>query len=106
MGGKNRTDIVKTLRKNLFLSQSISELLLFMLDKINDIILKIQTNIDPHKKAELLKLSGNMEKLMRLVEAMVLNNINSGRNISPHMEVHLKYLIEKLVIKGLCDGRS
>jgi len=78
MAGKNRIEMMRSLRNNPFLPYEFSELLVFMLDKINDVKILIQETKSVHKKVELLKLYEYLEKLMKLMEAIVKNNISSG----------------------------
>ena len=101
IGGKSRTDALRSLRKTLFLSSNISELLFFMLDKINEILIQVQATDSQEKKYELLKLNDDLENTMKLVEAVVINNISSGKNITSQMITHFKYLIEKLMARKL-----
>ena len=101
MGGKSKLESLRTLRKTLFLGYNISELLFFMLDKINEILVQIQDISSIQRKCELLKLNDDMEKTMKLFEAVVINNISSGKSITPQMIEHFKYLVEKLMRRKL-----
>ena len=101
MEGKSKKNVIRSLRKTLFLSSNISELLFFMLDKINEILIQVQTTDSQERKCELLRLNDALENTMKLVEAVVINNISSGKNITSQMIAHFKYLIEKLITRKL-----